>query len=194
VNLGKPPRIFYDGQGWQWLAFFWGMAEATCFFIVPDVLTSRMVLINPRRALLACITSLAGALLGGALLYQLSANPTLLAQLLTGMDWLPGVSPRLIERARLGLETHGLAALFVGLLGGIPYKLYAVQAAGFGSGFGVFLLVSIFARLSRFLSVTFFSYIASTRLLPNLSTAAKLRIHTMAWTGFYLIYFLRMGL
>lgn len=184
----------FSGPRWQWLAFFWGMAEATCFFIVPDVFTSRMVLTNPRRALHACLASLGGALLGGALLYSSGVNLALRTQLLAGMDWLPGISPDLIEKARLGLETHGLAALFVGVLGGIPYKLYAVQAAEFVPGFTSFLLVSTIARFSRFLLVTLFAHFVSTRLLPNLSAAAKLRIHTLTWAGFYLIYFLRMGL
>jgi membrane protein YqaA with SNARE-associated domain len=187
-------RSNFEGQRWQWLAFFWGLVEATCFFIVPDVLTSRMALTNPRPALRACFASLAGALLGGALLYPSGTNSTVLAQLLTGMDWLPGISPDLIEKARLGLETHGLAALFVGVLGGIPYKLYAVQAAGFVPGFASFLFVTAIARFTRFLLVTLLAHFVSTRLLPNLSAAAKLRIHTLTWAGFYLIYFLRMGL
>jgi membrane protein YqaA with SNARE-associated domain len=178
----------FEGQRWQWLSFFWGLAEATCFFIVPDVLTSRMVLTNPRRALHACMASLGGALLGGALLYSSGANLALRTQLLAG------ISPDLIEKARLGMETHGLAALFVGVLSGIPYKLYAVQAAEFVPGFTSFLLVSSIARLSRFLLVTLFAHLVSTRLLPNLSATAKLRIHTLTWAGFYLIYFLRMGL
>jgi len=102
----------FEGPRCQWLAFFWGLAEATCFFIVPDALTSRMVLTNPRRALHACLASLAGALLGGALLYSSGANLALRTQLLAGMDWLPGISPDLIEKARLARARSALRRRF----------------------------------------------------------------------------------
>jgi len=46
-------------------AFLWGLAEATCFFIVPDVLLSFIALRRLRTALLCCGLALAGALLAG---------------------------------------------------------------------------------------------------------------------------------
>jgi membrane protein DedA with SNARE-associated domain len=194
VNANGPPTPHSCDRASQWLAFGWGLAEASCFFIVPDVFTSRLVLGKPRQGFLACFASLAGALLGGSLLYALGGNSGTSASVLDQLDWLPGISPSLIAKARLGLETHGLAALFIGVIGGIPFKLYAIQASGLGIGYGAFVLTSAIACLGRFLLVTFLAHFVSSRMLPNLSVAAKLRIHTITWTVFYLIYFLRMGL
>lgn len=53
---------------WAWWAFAWGLAEATFFFIVPDVFTTRLALQDFKRALISCIFTLAGALLGGVTL------------------------------------------------------------------------------------------------------------------------------
>ena len=48
------------------LALAWGLAEATFFFIVPDVLLSRLVLSDWRLCARACLWAVAGALVGAA--------------------------------------------------------------------------------------------------------------------------------
>jgi membrane protein YqaA with SNARE-associated domain len=194
VKDGPTASLAEPGRGWLWLAFAWGLAEATFFFIVPDVLTSRLVLQKPRAGFTACLCSLAGALLGGLLLFFLGRQPEMLPPLAVAIDWLPGISPALMEKARLGLEQHGPAALFTGVLAGIPYKLYATQSAAAGLGLGVFVVASTAARLLRFLLVTALAWFVGTKLLPNLSAAIKLRIHLGSWIVFYFFYFWQMGL
>lgn len=194
MNEGPTAPVAEPGRGWLWLAFAWGLAEATFFFIVPDVLTSRLVLRKPRAGFVACLCSLAGALLGGLFLFFLGRQPEMLPPLVVAIDWLPGISPALMEKARLGLEQHGLAALFTGVLAGIPYKLYATLSGAAGLGVGAFVLASAAARLIRFLLVTALTWFAGAKLLPNLSTAIKLRIHLGSWIVFYFLYFWRMGL
>ena len=48
-------------------AFAWGLAEAICFFIVPDVLLTLIAMRSLRSAMKATMAALAGALVGGAL-------------------------------------------------------------------------------------------------------------------------------
>lgn len=191
----KPPSPTerFD-RTWPWLAFAWGLAEATFFFIVPDVFTSRLVLQQPRRGFVACLPCLAGALCGGVLLYFLGQNAESSAAILAALDRVPGIKPDLIEGAALNLERHRLTALFLGALTGIPFKLYAVQAASAGFGFASFLFASALARLSRFLLVTGLVWFVGSRLLPNLSADAKLRVHAGGWLLFYCFYFWRIGL
>lgn len=185
----RPPAD--AGTRWAWLAFGWGFAEAVIFFIVPDVLSSRLVLRDARRGFLACSISVVGALIGGAFLFSLGRDN---ATVLEAMDYLPGIGPCLIEEARLGLEQRGLPALFSGAFSGIPYKLYAVQiAAAAGSGLGAFILVSAAARLMRFATVTALVW-AVGAIMPRVPLSTKLRIHAAAWTMFYVFYFWRMGL
>jgi len=193
VSPGQPIEPSTPGRGWRWLALGWGFAEATFFFIVPDVFTSRLVLVRPWQGFAACLYSLGGAMVGGILLYFLGQEPRATETITTAFGWLPGINLDLIDASRLGLEHHGVAALFVGVLSGIPYKLYAVQAAGAGLGAGTFIVSSLFARLIRFLLVTLLAWFLSSKLLPNLSAGAKLRIHAGAWLVFYILYFWRMG-
>jgi len=185
------PAAETSSVGWKWLAFGWGLAEAVFFFIVPDLLTSRLVLRDARRGFAACLLSVAGALIGGALLFQLGRAGV---PLLPAMDYIPGVSEVAIAKALVSLEDSGLMALFTGALGGLPYKLFAAQAAETtGQGIGLFLLVSAFARLARFGVVTGVAWAAGA-LLPRVPLSTKLRIHAAAWAVFYAFYFWRMGL
>src|SRR3546814_4475619 len=47
------------------ISLLWGFAEATVFFVVPDVWISRRALSSWRAALRSCGFALAGALVGG---------------------------------------------------------------------------------------------------------------------------------
>lgn len=190
----QPPPATAPGRGWLWLAFAWGLAESTFFFLVPDVLSSRLVLQRSRTGFAACGYSLAGALVGGSTLYFLGRDPAVQRSILFWADFVPGIHPALIDQARLQLVAHGPAALFSGFISGIPYKLYAAQAAGAGIGPGTFLLASATARLTRFLLVTTLTWSIGAFFLPTLGVAAKLRLHAAGWVSFYLFYFLRMGI
>ncbi len=178
----------------HWLAFAWGLAESTFFFLVPDILSSRLVLQDRRAGFAACRWSLAGALLGGCALFLLGRNPALATPLLHAFDFIPGINPALMEQARQGLEQQGATALFAGFIGGIPYKLYALQAAGTGLGLGQFLLASAVARLSRFILITMLAWGAGRLLLRKFASDTILRVHAAAWITFYLFYFWRMGI
>jgi membrane protein YqaA with SNARE-associated domain len=182
------------GRGARWLAFTWGLAEATCFFIVPDVLSTRLVLQDRKSGFAACLWSLAGALPGGVILYLLGRDPGTADSLLRFFDYLPGIHPTLGAEARHGLAEQGAATLFAGFMGGIPYKLYAVQAAGAGLALPVFLVVSAAARLSRFLLSTTLCWLLGRWLQRKVAQDALLRIHAAGWIVFYAAYFWRLGL
>jgi len=51
-------------------AFVWGLAEATFFFVIPDVFLSFVALLDWPRTSKHILAAIAGALLGGALLFH----------------------------------------------------------------------------------------------------------------------------
>ncbi len=168
-------------------AALWGLAEATLFFIVPDVLLSWIALHSPRRALWACLWALLGALVGGALIWYaglINADP--FRALFVS---IPAIDEPMLAQVREQLQSSGLVALFVGPLLGTPYKLYALEAAQLGYGLFIFLLVSIPARLLRFVIVTIVSAAAS-RALGRLVGIRTLQVlHVGVWVAFYSWYF-----
>ncbi len=176
-----------------WLAGVWGLGEATFFFIVPDVLLTRLALQKGlMHALRQCLWALAGALTGGLLVYAIARSGRA-EQLAAAFTFLPGISPGLITAAGSSLAHDGWSALFAGALRGTPYKLYALHAGAQVSSLGSFLLVSFAARLLRFGLTTLIAWWIGRRLGRHLAPARLLQIHLFFWLLFYVAYFGIMG-
>jgi membrane protein YqaA with SNARE-associated domain len=173
------------------MAAAWGLAEATLFFLVPDVWLTWLALEAPRRAFRACLWALAGALAGGLLMFAWGAADGAGAE--AALDAVPGVSPAMIAGVRSELAVGGAAALFLGPLRGVPYKLYAVETAVLHQPLASFLLVSVPARLLRFLAVTALVAFLARGPLRRLGPRGRRSLHLLAWALFYTAYFLWIG-
>ena len=173
------------------IALLWGFAEATLFFIVPDVWTSAVGLERLRRGLVACLWALFGALAGGLVMYLWGRLDS--ASALAWLDAVPGISPAMLARVETELEAFGLRALFLGPLEGTPYKIYAVEAAASGVPLAAFLLVSIPARLLRFVAVTALAHGLARLFFARFSAAFRYAVLAVAWLLFYAAYFTAMG-
>lgn len=169
------------------IAFVWGIAEATLFFIVPDVFLTVVGCRAVKPAMKAALAALLGALLGGVITYSFLMPDTILQ--VPGIDWNLAVS------VQDEFEQHGLAALLIGPTRGIPYKIYAVEWAARGGALLPFLLVSIPARLIRFaLSALVARVVANTLTRwTRQRIAVELAILGIFWVAFYAFYFAHFG-
>jgi membrane protein YqaA with SNARE-associated domain len=177
------------------VAALWGFAEATVFFLVPDVYLTAVALRDRRAALRACLAAVAGALLGGALMFLWGASDPPAARAL--LDRIPAISPPMLARVEREIATGGPLALFVGPLRGTPYKTYAVlsgeraRAGGpVASRLALFLAVSVPARLLRFVLLALLAAWVAARPLAAWSLRAKRMLHAALWGAFYTAYFL----
>jgi membrane protein YqaA with SNARE-associated domain len=140
-----PETIF---KSWVlWVGFVWGLAEATLFFIVPDVLLTLVALFSFRRSVRVLVCILLGALTGGTIMFFLGAREP--AQIQNVVLRVPFVSTAMFEKTQQSFQRDGIWALTKGPGNGIPYKVYCVQAGKY-STLPLFLLVSLFARMERF--------------------------------------------
>ncbi len=169
------------------LAFLWGAAEATLFFVVPDVLITWRALESLRGAMRAALLAGVGAVVGGVGMYfwgRLDPGSAVRA-----LDLVPAVSGEMIRGVFHQVETQGLWAMFVGAFTGKPYKLYAVGAGQAGLNGFLFALVSFPARLLRFvllgLAVRGLVYPVEHRLTRPIRRV----LHLAGWTAFYVWYF-----
>lgn len=84
------------------IAAIWGFAEATLFFIVPDVWLSFVALKKGfRGALWAVCFTVVGAIAGGALIY--AASIWNLGATISAIDAVPAISPGMISEVRSSL-------------------------------------------------------------------------------------------
>jgi membrane protein YqaA with SNARE-associated domain len=176
-----------------WLACAWGVAEATFFFVVPDVLLSLVACRALRPALKASLMALVGALIGGAVMYGVGmAAPDAARDFL---NHIPAISPTLMTRVVGQIDERGLVAILIGPLKGIPYKIYAVEWGARGGSLLGFLLISIPARYVRFLLASLVARGIARMLEPLTHHRARVELAILAviWIAFYAFYFSRFG-
>lgn len=171
------------------VAAAWGAAEATVFFVVPDVWTSWLALHNPRRGLATTLSALGGALAGGATTYLVAQRkaPDETEEMLTA---IPGISASMIADVERELDEKGWAALVLGPTRGVPYKIYARTLAHGNASFAKFMALSIPARMGRFVAVT--SGVAALGKLADrrgYGSKTKGLVFLGGWTAFYTWYF-----
>jgi hypothetical protein len=170
-----------------WLGALWGLAEATIFFLVPDILITASALFSPKRSFAQMIAVLIGALLGGALLYTAADKYPDEAKSI--VLTVPFIKLHTLEQADRQLQDRGLTAMFLGAVSGVPYKTYAVNAPRHAP-FGAFMAMSVPARLLRFL----LSWAAGAlmgmlfRKQIQASPSAALSLLVICWIGFYTYY------
>lgn len=174
----------------KYLAAAWGLAEATVFFIVPDVLLTFVALKEGKRATRLCLWTLGGALIGGALMFGWGTRDKEAAEDL--LVKIPAISQEMVEEVEQQVEEGGAKAAFVGPLTGRPYKIYAVHAGNSDVNLAVFLLVSIPARLLRFLVLAWVTTFIAKCLLRKKSARFKTLLLTGIWLSFYAWYFSAM--
>lgn len=174
------------------LAFVWGLAEGTFFFVVPDVVITLAALVRPRRAWRHAIAAIAGAVLGGALLFNWAAKSPLSAQ--GAVARVPFVTTAMFARVHASYRAHGMGAVFRGPLTGTPYKIYAVEAPEF-QGRPAFLLATVPARGERFLLVWIVFGVAGAAMRKYFGrTASQLALrHAAFWVLFYAFYWSRIA-
>ena len=129
------------------LAAVWGFAEATLFFIVPDVIVGLIALHFPRKALWAGVAAVAGACVGGAMLYVIGGQVG--DDLRVVMDAVPAIDPVMLDRAHDALLEDGGMAIVNAPSQGIPYKLYVTEWSLLGWSLPSLMLWTIPARAIR---------------------------------------------
>jgi membrane protein YqaA with SNARE-associated domain len=175
------------------IAFAWGIAEATIFFIVPDVYLGLVALLYWRRGVLSAFAAVLGAIIGGSLIYWLAYNnPSGMRELL---DSIPLISAEMIDNVGSQIDQEGIAAIFKAPLSGIPYKIYAYQAGVQGLNLISFLGITVPARLERLLPVTLFAGWIGFRFKPFIKkhTGSVLIGYVLFWLAVYTFYAIRFS-
>lgn len=170
----------------------WGFAEATLFFIVPDVYLTFLAIRGTRVALAGCAAAVAGALVGGVIMYRWGARDRSGVQAV--LQRLPAIDDREVASVRESVERSGFGAVFLGPMFGRPYKIYAVEAGSRGMSLPVFLLISVPARGARFVAVTLLASWLAHGPLEAWTEGSQLMLAAALWSVFYVFYFRVKGI
>ncbi len=168
------------------IAFLWGFAEATLFFIVPDVALSLIALDGLEAGLVASAYAVLGALLGGAVMFVWGHRDRARAARLVAR--VPAIPRRDMDKVQAHLQRWGIVAMLVGPTLGIPYKIYALYASQV-TDLARFLGVSIPARGVRFVLVVGLTRWLMARFAPQASLAEQQQAVLWGWAVIYAGYF-----
>jgi membrane protein YqaA with SNARE-associated domain len=174
------------------IAALWGFAEATAFFIVPDVWISFIAMRRGWKAgvLAACLACI-GALIGGAVMYVWGGRDAGTARLV--LDTIPAISPAMIWMTGYELGHQGLVSVILGAFTGVPFKIYAVEAGAIGTGMMAFISMAVIARVGRFMIGALIAAAAADFLRRFFSERTILTLLAGFWILFYAWYFTVTG-
>lgn len=181
------PPAFIKKLWILWAGVAWGFAEATLFFIVPDVLLTLVALYSLRRSIKLVAFILLGALVGGTVMFYQGAKDPARAQVI--VLHVPFVSMAMFTKTHAGFERDGIWTLAKSPGNGIPYKVYCAQASRY-AGWPSFIAISALARLERFApfwlaaAVFGFAFRKQIKRRPWFPTA----VHACLWTLGYALY------
>ena len=175
------------------ISFLWVFAEATFFFIVPDVWLTRVTIQDKKQAVRNVVYCTAGAVTGGVLIYCLAL--VYMADLVMFFDKLPAISEDMIKNANSDISESGFASALLGaVVQGVPYKIYAAWAAALKINILYFCIVSTCVRIVRFVIVTLITIGVCTILKNHTSLRFLYDLHIGVWIIFYIFYFAMQGL
>ena len=172
------------------IAGAWGFAEATFFFVVPDVWTTWVGLRRPKRALGTTVSALGGAMLGGTLTYwwgRKVADHTSRRVLVK----VPAITDGMITEVEQEVTKSGSASLLRGPTRGVPYKLYARTAGLQRTSLLKFLAWSVPGRLIRFIVMTSAASLIAAlarRKFPGISERRISIAFWAYWVAFYAVF------
>lgn len=174
------------------VAALWGLAEATLFFIVPDVWISLVAMRRGWKAgLLAACLACIGALIGGTVMYLWGARDADAAR--HALDMVPAISTAMIWTTGYELNHSGLTSMILGAFTGVPFKIYAVEAGAVGTGLSAFLGMAVIARLTRFVFGALIAAAAANVLRRFYGERTILLLLAAFWIIFYAWYFAVTG-
>jgi membrane protein YqaA with SNARE-associated domain len=126
-------------------AGLWGYAEATRFWLVPDILLTWIGLNRPRSVLPSVIAATVGAVFGGVRMHQHAREER------ARLTEIPGINDAMLVDASERFATRGWVAVVRAPLDGIPYKVYATESGVAGRTLVELIAWTPVARAWRFL-------------------------------------------
>jgi membrane protein YqaA with SNARE-associated domain len=169
------------------LAVLWGFAEATLFFVVPDVLFTRTLLSSLRRGWAGFALAIAGAVVAGAVMYTWAASSP--AEARKAVASVPFLGEKIITPTEQRWNEEGTLILFSNPLGGVPYKVPAILAPAHLS-LPEFLLISVPLRAERMMlsMIVFVPLSIWARAGDERRRRLAYWIHAGFWVVVYAVY------
>lgn len=170
-------------------AGLWGYAEATRFWLIPDILLVWIGLNRTKSIVPSVVAATIGATLGGAAMHQNAheEHPRL--------TQIPGISDAMLEDAHERFASRGWGAVVRAPIDGIPYKVYATESGVAGTPLAVLIAWTPVARAWRFLLTALAAGLIGAVFSRSVhrNEGGWLVATLCFWVVVYVRYFARLG-
>lgn len=164
----------------------WGAAEATVFFVVPDVWISFMALRSFSTGFRAALGTLIGAVAAGTGLAVFATQAPETAFALVGA--VPGVTSEVFARASVLADQPQPVGMVMGSISGLPYRVFAVLL-GPEMSIWAFVGTSVLARAPRFFATLLLTWLVARFLLAKASSRTVHGLLVAIWCAIYVVFF-----
>lgn len=185
----KRNRIFYErwvklasGLGGDAAVFGWGVAEATCWPVIPDFILAPMTFADRRKPWWSLAASGLGSALGGALLFGLARRFPAGSRRV--IEKMPLVHDYHFEQVRQKLAKDKRRALFMQPWSGVPAKVVVVVGAEKGLLGWADLPLLFAARVLRMAAI-----LLVARLVARLTRPFMPRFSLLTFLLYLLVFF-----
>ncbi len=171
------------------LSCAWGFAEATLFFIVPDVMVGAVALFSPRRWWRAAAAALIGALIGASVLVAVTWIRG--ESMRNVMVLVPAISEAMVYDVADQIDDQGARAMLAGPSAGVPFKVYIVESVLESVGIASILAWGLAARVIRIVPVAAIAALFGVALRGPLHEhqALFLGLYVLVWVTGYIVFF-----
>ncbi len=161
------------------VGFYWGVAEATVFFVLPDFFLAPAIIANPKQAWRLVLAITAGSAVGALIVSLFVAVAP--ATMCTFITALPFTNEAMIAKA--SLHAGESLASFWQPFSGVPMKAWIWSMITGGTAFIAFFSVMMVGRMMRFVLV------ALIALLVERFFGDMMRRHAAVFFVAYVIIF-----
>jgi membrane protein YqaA with SNARE-associated domain len=126
-------------------AGLWGYAEATRFWLIPDILLGWVGLNRPRSIVPSVVAATIGAVVGGIRMHQHAPEER------ARLTEIPGINEAMLADAHERFASQEWIAVMRAPIDGIPYKVYATESGVAGRAIVELIAWTPLARAWRFL-------------------------------------------
>jgi len=134
---------FFESKSINWLVFFWALAEALIWFVVPEFLLFLVVFMKIRHRANLLIYDILGTIAGTIIGLALHMSRDSMLQ-------IPYVYEGMFTKVHDWFSNMGVWGLIYQPFSGVPYKVFLSEAPDFGFNILLFILLALALRIGRY--------------------------------------------
>ncbi len=145
-GINREIEQFFGSKQANYLVFFWAMAGALAWYIIPEFLLLLVIFMRIKRKRELLYYNIFGTIAGTVLAFAINLPAHLIEK-------LPYIQPAMVQQCTAWFDKSGIFALLHMPFSGVPYKVFVYLAPNYHILIIVFIIMAILVSLARYFAV-----------------------------------------